>query len=108
MTEQGFERAGLLAELPDGAPLGVRLESGERVCLIRVNEAVFAVADQCPHADFPLCDGEMVDDYVIECALHGAQFDVRTGRVLEAPATDDLGLYEVRVQDGEVWVRTPS
>jgi nitrite reductase/ring-hydroxylating ferredoxin subunit len=45
---------------------------------------------------------------VIECALHGAQFDVRTGRVLEAPATDDLGLYEVRVQDGEVWVRTPS
>ena len=105
MTDQQFERAARLADLPDGAPFGIELSSGERVCLVRVGDEVFGLADQCTHADFPMGDGEMVDDYVIECALHGAQFDVRTGQVLESPATDALPTFEVRVTDGEVWVK---
>ena len=51
-------------------------------------------------------DGDMVDDYVIECALHGAQFDLRNGEVLEPPASDGLSMFEVKVEGNDVLVRT--
>ena len=50
-------------------------------------------------------DGEVVDDYVIECALHGAQFDVRDGRVVADPAWEPLATYEVRVEGDVVFVK---
>ena len=105
MSEGDFESIVSVDALPDGAPLAVQLKNGERICLVRANGRVYAFEDQCPHAEFPMSDGEMVDDYVIECALHGAQFDVRSGEVLELPATNDLSTYDVKLEDGTVWVR---
>jgi 3-phenylpropionate/trans-cinnamate dioxygenase ferredoxin subunit len=69
---------------------------------------VYAVEDKCSHADFPMSDGDLVDDYVIECPLHGARFDLRDGAVLEAPADEALCTFEVRVDQDDVWVKTPS
>lgn len=108
MSDQGFERVAAVDTLDDGMPVSVCLENGDAVCLVRVNDEVFALANSCSHADFPMSDGDMVDDYVIECCLHGAQFDVRTGAVLEPPADEPLGTYEVRIDDGAVLVRPRS
>ncbi len=105
MSEQPFERVAAIGELDDGMPVRVHLDNGEAVCLVRVNEEVYAMADRCSHADFPMSDGDMVDDHVIECSLHGAQFDVRTGAVLEEPADDPLTTYDVRIDGGAVSVR---
>jgi nitrite reductase/ring-hydroxylating ferredoxin subunit len=103
--ESRFECVATLDQLSEGMPLGVQLSAGERVCLIRVEGDVYAVQDRCTHADFPMSDGDMVDDFVIECSLHGAQFDIRNGEVIESPADDRLPTYEVRLKNGEVWVR---
>lgn len=100
-----FEKIIPLSDLPEGVPRGGALSTGEEICLVRVGDAVYAMENRCTHAEFALSDGDMVDDFVIECALHGAQFDVRTGKVLELPATDDLPCYEVKVEDGAVWVK---
>ncbi|MDH3456502.1 MAG: non-heme iron oxygenase ferredoxin subunit [Gemmatimonadota bacterium] len=108
MSDQGFERVATVSALDDGMPASVRLENGDAVCLVRVNDEVYALADACSHADFPMSDGDMVDDYVIECSLHGAQFDVRTGAVLELPADEPLTTYEVRIDDDAVLVRPRS
>lgn len=105
MSESGFEKAASLDELPEGTPVGVTLPGGAEVCLVRLNGAVYALENRCTHAEFPMSEGEMVDDHVIECGLHGAQFDVRTGKVLELPAEEDLPCYDVKVEDGVVWVR---
>lgn len=105
MSEDGFERITTLAELPEQTPYAATLSDGEQICLVRVGETVYALEDRCSHADFPLSDGDIVDDCVIECALHGAQFDIRTGEVLESPATETLNLLEVKVEDGGVWVK---
>lgn len=105
MTEPDFERVASLGDLPESAPVAVELSTGEALCLIRVGGEVYAFEDRCSHADFPLSDGEMVDDHAIECSLHGAQFDVRTGEAIEAPASESLSLYEVMLQDGDVLVR---
>jgi nitrite reductase/ring-hydroxylating ferredoxin subunit len=42
----------------------------------------------------------------IECPLHAAAFDIRTGKCLAGPAgTADLATYEAKVEGGEVFVR---
>lgn len=93
-----------MAELPEGTPVAVTV-NGRSLCLVKVGGVVFACQDRCTHAEFPMSEGEMVDDYVIECALHGARFDIRTGAVLELPATEDLPVFPVRVEDGKVLVQ---
>lgn len=103
-----FEHVASLAELSDGIPHAAALSDGTEVCLIRVGNEVFAVHNRCTHAEFALSDSDMVDDYVIECGLHGAQFDIRTGEVLDLPATEPLPCFQVRVEDGEVWVRAAA
>ena len=107
-SAEGYERVMSAAKLREGRPHGCTLRDGRGVCLIRVGAEVFAVEDQCSHADFPMSDGDMVDDYVIECPLHGAQFDVRSGAVLEAPADEPLRRYEVRVDGDDLWVKVSS
>jgi nitrite reductase/ring-hydroxylating ferredoxin subunit len=84
------------------------LADGRGVCLVRVAGDVFALEDKCSHADFPMSDGDMVDDYAIECPLHGARFDLRDGTVLEPPADEPLRTFEVRVEHDDVWVRVES
>jgi len=105
MSDEGFERIGSLDDLAEATPVSVELSNDEQVCLIRIGGEVYAISNNCTHADFPMSDGEIVDDFVIECGLHGAQFDIRDGAVVEPPAADPLGCYEVKVSEGEVWVR---
>lgn len=99
------ERTLSIASLKDGRPTTWTLTDGGVVCLVRVGDDVYGLDDRCSHADFPLSDGDMVDDHVIECPLHGARFDVRTGAPLELPAVDALPTYDAEVVDGYVWVR---
>ena len=84
--------------------LSVQLDTGERVCLYNFRGEIGAVNDTCPHQDFPMCDGTLLDDGTIECAWHGARFDRLTGDVRRHPATDPLTVYEVVVRDGDVFV----
>ena len=104
MSEDGFERVAPLEDFAEGVPTGLQLLSGEEVCLIRVQGEVYGIAEDCTHGEFPMSDGAMVDDYIIECAMHGAQFDVRDGSVIEPPAEEPIQSYEVKVADGHVWV----
>ena len=41
----------------------------------------------------------------IECVLHGARFDVRTGQALCAPAYAPAPKFPVRVEDGVIYTR---
>lgn len=100
-----FKSVARLSDLPEGKPHAASLSDAERLCLVRVGEQVFAFEDRCSHAEFPMSAGDMVDDYLIECALHGARFDIRDGTAVELPATEPLSRFEVKIEDGTVWVR---
>jgi 3-phenylpropionate/trans-cinnamate dioxygenase ferredoxin subunit len=99
-----FQRAARLSDVVAGAPLGVALPDGQRVCLVRDGERIYAVEDRCSHRDFALSGGDLVGPCVLECPWHGARFDVRTGRMLQGPATDDLITYSVRTVGDDVFV----
>ncbi|MGH7665445.1 MAG: Rieske (2Fe-2S) protein [Gemmatimonadaceae bacterium] len=103
MTRDGFEPLARLEDLPDGTLLPVRRTSGERICLVNDGGELYAVSDVCTHQDFPMSEGQICDG-AIECIWHGARFDLRSGAVLRAPATDPLPRYEVRVENDEILV----
>ncbi|MFM8192396.1 MAG: non-heme iron oxygenase ferredoxin subunit [Actinomycetota bacterium] len=84
--------------LADGKPKKISLGDKD-VCVARIGEEVFAVADICTHSDASLSEGD-VNNYKIECWLHGAEFDLRTGEAVTPPAVAPLETFEVR-RDGD-------
>lgn len=93
-----------LDALEESLPTFVALEDGRRLCLVREGAVVHAVDDRCPHRDFALSGGDVVAPCVLECPWHGARFDLRTGAVLQGPATDPVPVYAVQVTDDIVYV----
>jgi 3-phenylpropionate/trans-cinnamate dioxygenase ferredoxin subunit len=87
MTEISFD------SLIDGKPVAIDVD-GTSVCVARVGEEVFAIADTCSHSDASLSEGE-ITGAKIECWLHGAEFDLRTGEALTPPATSGLKVFNV-------------
>ncbi len=85
-------------QLQESKPVKFTLGS-EDVCVARIGDEVFAVADICSHAEASLSEGD-VKGYKIECWLHGAEFDLRSGEVLTPPAFEGIETYAV-VRDGD-------
>lgn len=75
------------------------------VGLANVDGEFLAFDDTCTHEEASLTEGEIFDD-VVECPLHGAAFNIRTGAVESFPATRPLPTFEVRVVGDEVQVST--
>lgn len=81
------------------------------IAIFNVEGELFAVGDTCSHEDFSLAEGD-VDETgeacTVECALHGARFDLRTGAALSLPATLPVGSYPVWIEEGVVRVEVPE
>jgi 3-phenylpropionate/trans-cinnamate dioxygenase ferredoxin subunit len=90
--------------LAAGELRAARLTDGTPVCVGNAGGQLFAVRDECPHSAFPLSNGTLLPGARLECGWHGAQFDCRTGAVLEGPADEPLIRYEVRADAGGLFV----
>ena len=86
------------SELMDGKPQKIALGDKD-VCVARIGDDVFAVADMCTHSEASLSEGD-ISNYKIECWLHGAEFDLRTGAATTPPAVEALETFEVQ-RDGD-------
>ena len=98
----GFVRACAVSDIPDTNALGVRI-GNVAVAIIRGADGYHALHDVCSHAEVALSEGD-VDGEVIDCWLHGSEFDLRTGKPLCLPATDPVAVYPVKLEDGVVYV----
>jgi nitrite reductase/ring-hydroxylating ferredoxin subunit len=85
-----------LTDLPEGSAKKVRLDDKD-VALVRTQGEVFAVGDQCSHADVSLSEGE-IDGCTLECWLHGSRFDLRTGAPTGLPAITPVPVYPVSIE----------
>ena len=80
---------------------------GDReVVVCHTREGIFTVDNVCSHAFARMSEGALKGTRII-CPLHGASFDVRTGRVLGGPAFMPIATYETRVTDGTVEIALP-
>jgi nitrite reductase/ring-hydroxylating ferredoxin subunit len=93
-----------LADLAPETATTVEVD-GCKMALVHTGGKVCAVADRCPHSNASLGEGAVIEEFAIECPLHGAVFDVRTGEPLEGPTEESVATYEVIVEDGVVKVR---
>src|SRR5436305_7729202 len=83
---------------------GFRVEiDDEPVAIWNVNGKIYATSDVCSHEETSLSDGDLWGE-VVECPLHGAQFDVRTGEALTLPAVVPIPTYPVKIEDGVIYV----
>ncbi len=101
--DAGWVRAAARSDLAEGEVIGVEI-AGHSIALYDADGNLFATDNICTHAYACLSDG-WLDGEVIECPLHAARFDIRSGKVLDPPATEDLKTYPVRIVDGEIQVR---
>ena len=90
-------------DLKAGEVIGVEAE-GRSIAVYDCDGELFATDNICTHAYACLSDG-WLDGTTIECPLHAARFDVRTGQVLDPPATEDLKTYPVRQNGDAIEVR---
>jgi 3-phenylpropionate/trans-cinnamate dioxygenase ferredoxin component len=89
--------------VPAGTMTCVAIEY-ERVLLAHVDGVFYALRDACGHRGASLSRGTLAG-HVVECPLHFARFDVRTGTLVSGPASADVPTYEARVEGDIVYVK---
>tara|TARA_Y100001970_G_scaffold41606_1_gene51536 strand:- start:7770 stop:8150 length:381 start_codon:yes stop_codon:yes gene_type:complete len=99
MSDDNSHELGNLEDLEEG---GMRVfedigDYGIVVC--RVNGELYALEDNCSHADTPLSEGRL-RSYNLTCPLHGTSFDVRTGEHSGPPAYEGVPCFKVAVDSG--------
>jgi len=105
-SKVGFVEIAPASELPNGERLFIEIE-GRMIVIFNIAGQYFAIADVCSHDDGPVGEGDL-EGYNITCPRHGAQFDVRTGKVTQMPAVVDIPAYPVQVRDGNLFIGIPK
>ncbi|HEX8092867.1 bifunctional 3-phenylpropionate/cinnamic acid dioxygenase ferredoxin subunit [Jatrophihabitans sp.] len=91
-----------LAELAPGQIR--RLEHQPAIAIFHTEDGeLFAVDDTCSHEEASLADG-WLEGCVVECPLHAARFDLRTGEPDGPPATEPIRTHGVSIADGDIYV----
>ena len=103
--EEGFVAVAQVDDLAPGEMKFVAIDR-ERIVLANVEGSFYALRDVCGHRNAPLSRGKL-DGCIVECPLHFAQFDIRTGKFVDGPYSADVPAYEVRVEGGAVYLKPP-
>lgn len=70
--------------------------AGTKIVLYRLEEGFFATQAGCTHLFAPLARGKIVDECNVQCPLHRARFDIKTGEVIDwANFPPGIGLLNV-------------
>ncbi|MCK2238445.1 MULTISPECIES: bifunctional 3-phenylpropionate/cinnamic acid dioxygenase ferredoxin subunit [unclassified Crossiella] len=94
-----------LDELPPGE--AVRLLADVPVAVFNVEGEFYAIDDTCTHQDASLSEGYL-EGCLVECPLHAASFDLRTGRPTCLPAKKPVRTHQVTVLDGMIYLHTAA
>lgn len=91
-----------LAELPAGEVL--RLDMSPAISIFHSEDGeLFAVDDTCTHQKASLADG-WLEGCEVQCPMHSAVFNLRTGEPEGPPATEPLRTHQVSVIDGDIYL----
>ena len=98
----GLLIVGPIEDLPEGSCKTLELPEGHQIVVFNVNGEYCAISNFCPHKGAALSEG-ILCGHVLECALHGWQFDVRTGEGITVPE-EPISRYEVVIEEGIIKV----
>ncbi len=91
-----------VGQVDEDASLALEVQ-GHKLALHHTQGEYFVSDNICTHQYALLSDG-YIEDGCVECPLHQAQFDLRSGKALSAPATVDIKVYPVKVEGSDILV----
>ena len=94
-TKQTFI-VGRVDDLRPNTSISFELPDGNELAVYNVNGEFYAIENSCPHRGAPLSEGDLCG-HIVECGLHGWQFDLRSGECLTVPET--IRTYQVTIED---------
>ncbi len=100
-----FHTVADVKDLTPGSCKGVEA-GGQQIALFNVGGTYYAIGDACTHRGGSLSDGTL-EGTTVTCPLHGAEFDVTTGKNLTPPAPGSVPSYKVRIEGNQVQVEIP-
>lgn len=92
------------AEFPADGKYSAKV-AGWHVLVAKTETGLYAVNDRCTHQAAMLSGGR-VRRGAIMCPLHGARFELATGKCIGATYAD-LRRFEVRITDGMIEIEVP-
>lgn len=103
-------------ELPLGEKKAFKV-GGTKIVVYHLEDGYFATQSSCTHTFGPLARGKIIDDCQVQCPLHRARFNIRTGEVVEwanfppgvqllntIRSEKALQTYQVTVEGGKIQV----
>lgn len=117
-SDKSWVRICPVEEIPAGKAVNLYI-NGQRLVMTRCGEHTSVLQGYCSHMLFYLKDSE-VNDCILTCNLHGAQFDIRDGSVahwtenVSGPMLEQikqkkaLRVYETQVRDGVLYLVWPT
>ena len=104
---ENWVRVAAVADVPEGGVIAVRLGDRE-IALYHLPGGEYRATDNvCTHEYAQLSDG-WLENGEIECPLHAARFDIRTGKALCAPAEKGLEVFPVKAEGADLLLRLPG
>ena len=98
-----FRKAVEASKVPPDTMLTVEVD-GESVLIANVAGKYYGMGAICTHEEWDLSEGTL-EDTVVTCAGHGTVWDLKTGKgVFDEPLADEP-LYEVKEEDGFLYLR---
>ena len=91
---------------PEPGQMRALVVDGHEILLCNVDGELYALRNACSHATTRL-EGGQLRGHRLECPLHGAIFDVRSGNPLTPPARKPLEMYRVQRARGGLVIRIP-
>ncbi len=101
MSANWIELAAVEA-IPEDDVIGIDA-GGKSFALYMVDDEVYVTDNICTHGNARLCDG-FLEGHEIECPLHQGKFDIRNGKAMCAPLTEDVKTYPVKIEGTRVFV----
>ena len=101
-----FRKVAKVKHVASGEMIGVDF-GNSRVAIANIDGEYYAFEAECTHSAGWLYEG-MIEGFNVQCPVHGAEFDVRTGEVKEAPATQGLRIFRVRAEGDDLELEEPD
>lgn len=91
-----------VSQVKEEVPFSAKID-GHEIGIYLVDGEYYALEDVCPHAYALLTQG-FIEDGKVECPLHEAIFDIKSGKCLREPGGRDLLKFPLRVVDNRIQI----
>ena len=97
-----FVKVAQVGQLTPGKAIRVEIDD-EPIAIFNVDGDLYAISDTCSHEEASLAEGDVFGTCV-ECPLHGAEFDLKTGRPRTLPAVSPVATYAIKVEGDDILI----